>query len=117
MGVTKTAAYTEEQLRLANLYKALGHPARIAILQHLLRLDCCICQDLTEVIDLSQPTLSRHLAVLRDAGLIAGSAEGNTMSYCIAPARWREVQSLFDAFFGSFRGDCCASAGPGLPAD
>ena len=107
MGVTKTQAYTEEQLHLATLHKALGHPARIAILQHLLRLDCCICQDLTEVIDLSQPTLSRHLKVLRDAGLITGSAEGNSMSYCIAPERWRAAQGWIESFFSRFRGDCC----------
>ncbi|MGB3799835.1 MAG: metalloregulator ArsR/SmtB family transcription factor [Lewinella sp.] len=107
MGVTKTQAYTEEQLRLALLYKALAHPARIAIVQHLLRLDCCICQDLTEVIDLSQPTLSRHLKVLRDAGLISGSAEGNSMSYCISPARWREVQGVVGDFFASFKGNGC----------
>ncbi len=106
MGVTKTQAYTAEQLHLATLYKALGHPARIAILQHLLRLDCCICQDLTEVIDLSQPSLSRHLKVLRDAGLISGSPEGNSMSYCISPVRWREVQEVIDGFFRGFRGDC-----------
>ncbi|WP_116106969.1 ArsR/SmtB family transcription factor [Lewinella sp. IMCC34191] len=107
MGVTKTEAYTAEQLQLATLSKALGHPARIAILQHLLQLDCCICQDLTEVIDLSQPTLSRHLKVLREAGLISGSADGNSMSYCISPARWREVQNLIHSFFARFEGDCC----------
>lgn len=107
MGVTKSAAYTEEQLHRAALFKALGHPARVAILEQLLQLDCCICQDLTKVIDLSQPTLSRHLSVLREAGLISGRAEGNAMSYCIDPIRWREVQAQFATFFNTFRGDCC----------
>lgn len=107
MGVTKTEAYTERQLRRASICRALGHPARIAILEHLLAADCCIRQDLTDVISLSQPTLSRHLTVLRDAGLIAGKSEGNKIEYCIHPERWREVQTTLDGFFGSFRGDCC----------
>ena len=107
MGVTKTEAYTERQLRRASICRALGHPARIAILEHLLAADCCICQDLTDVISLSQPTLSRHLAVLREAGLIAGKSVGNKMEYSIDPVRWREVRTTLDALFESFRGDCC----------
>ena len=103
MGVTKTEAYTERQLQLAAVAKALGHPARIAILEYLLQQDCCICQDLTEVIDLSQPTLSRHLAVLRNAGLIAGTSEANTMKYCIHPDRWLEMQTTLSGFLTSFR--------------
>ncbi|THH39676.1 ArsR/SmtB family transcription factor [Neolewinella litorea] len=107
MGVTKTEAYTEAQLQMAGWYKALGHPARIAILEHLLEQDCCICQDLTEVIDLSQPSLSRHLGELRDAGLIVGSTAGNSRSYCINPARWREVQAALNGLFNRFRDGTC----------
>ncbi|WP_116125301.1 ArsR/SmtB family transcription factor [Lewinella sp. IMCC34183] len=100
MGVTKTEAYTERQLRRANLCKALGHPARIAILEHLLAADCCICQDLTGVIDLSQPTLSRHLLVLREAGLICGTVKGNSRSYCIGRERWEIARKEMSSFFG-----------------
>ena len=107
MGTTKTEAYTPPQLELAAVCKALAHPARIAILEHLLSQECCICQDLTGIIDLSQPTLSRHLQVLRDAGLIAGTAEGNSRSYCIHPTRWRQVRGMLDAFFGRFGEGCC----------
>ena len=107
MGVTKTDAYTAPQLELAEVCKALAHPARIAILEHLLSQECCICQDLTGVIDLSQPTLSRHLQVLRDAGIILGTAEGTSRSYCIHPAHWRRVQGMLHGFFERFGEGCC----------
>ncbi|MBB4079398.1 DNA-binding transcriptional ArsR family regulator [Lewinella aquimaris] len=99
MGVTKTEAYTAPQLELAGLCKVLGHPARIAILEKLLATDCCICRDLTDEIDLAQPTVSRHLKELKDAGLIAGSTDGNTVKYCIDRERWLEISGLIDTFF------------------
>ncbi len=104
MGVTKTDAYTDRQLRRAHLCKALGHPARIAILEHLLQADCCICQDLTDLIDLSQPTLSRHLQVLRETGLITGTPEANTRNYCIDRERWSAAQKELDGFFSELKG-------------
>ncbi|TXF88060.1 winged helix-turn-helix transcriptional regulator [Neolewinella aurantiaca] len=107
MGLTKTDAYTEEQNRLADLCRALGHPARIAILQKLLSAECCICRDFTDEIDLSQPTISRHLKELKAAGLISGTIEGTSVSYCIDPGRWREVQGLLNGMFNSFNMDGC----------
>ena len=101
MGLTKTDAYTADQLRLADLCRALGHPARIAILQQLLSAGCCICRDFTAEIDLSQPTISRHLKELKVAGLIAGTVEGRSVNYCIAADRWREVQALLNGMFDS----------------
>lgn len=82
MGVTKHDSFTAEQNRIAALFKALGHPARIAIMQKLLGTDCCICRDFTDEIDLAQPTISRHLKELKAAGLIAGTVEGTSLSYC-----------------------------------
>ncbi|NJB86092.1 DNA-binding transcriptional ArsR family regulator [Lewinella marina] len=107
MGVTKTEAYTEPQLEMAALFRALGHPARIAILEKLLEVDCCICRDLTDCIDLSQPTLSRHLRELQDVGLIEDAVAGTTRRYRIAPHRWREVQGLTNALFAAFRDGGC----------
>lgn len=107
MGVTKTDAYTSEQNQLADLFKVLGHPARVAILQKLLTTDCCICRDFTEEIDLSQPTISRHLKELKAAGLIAGTVEGTSVSYCINAPRWREVQAMLNGIFDAFKTDCC----------
>ncbi|CAH0998824.1 hypothetical protein LEM8419_00142 [Neolewinella maritima] len=98
MGVTKHDSYTAEQNRIAALCKVLGHPARIAILQKLLATDCCICRDFTDEIDLAQPTISRHLQELKAAGLIAGTIEGTSVSYCINPERWREVWTVLQSF-------------------
>lgn len=110
MGVTKSDIYTDRQNRLAAIFKAIGHPARIAILEQLLQTECCICRDFTEEIALSQPTVSRHLKELKEAGLIAGTVEGTSVSYCINPARWSEVREILDVLFASFDGGdkgCC----------
>lgn len=100
MGTTKTEAYTERQLNLAALFRALAHPARIAILEQLLREDCCICRDFTDEIALSQPTVSRHLKELRAAGIIRGTTEGVRVSYCIDPERWAELRGVLDGLSG-----------------
>lgn len=109
MGTTKTEAYTERQQRLAATFKALGHPARIAILEQLLREECCICRDFTDEIALSQPTVSRHLGELKAAGIISGTVEGTRKSYCINPERWVEVKSILNGLFDRFETEdkCC----------
>lgn len=101
MGVTKHANYTAEQNRIAALFKVLGHPARIAILQKLLATDCCICRDFTDELALAQPTVSRHLQELKTAGLIAGTIEGTSVSYCISATRWREVRDALQMFLAA----------------
>ena len=83
MGATKTDHFTESQNELAVLSKALGHPARIAIMEYLLKVDACICGDIVNELPLSQPTVSQHLKELKNAGLIKGSIEGNSICYCI----------------------------------
>lgn len=79
----KKKEYTLEQLEISTLIKVLGHPARIAILEHLLEVKECICGQIVDVLPLAQPTVSLHLKELRNAGLIKGSVEGNTICYCI----------------------------------
>ncbi|AWA30067.1 transcriptional regulator [Flavobacterium magnum] len=83
MGATKTDHFTEQQNRMATLAKALGHPARIAIMEYLMGVDTCICGDIVNVLPLAQPTVSQHLKELKNAGLIKGSIEGNAVCYCI----------------------------------
>ena len=70
MGATKTDHFTDNQNQLAVIAKALGHPARIAIMEYLLKVDTCICGDIVSELPLSQPTVSQHLKELKNAGLI-----------------------------------------------
>lgn len=83
MGATKTKDYSTNQLTIAALAKALGHPARVAIIEHLIKTDSCICNDIVSELPLSQPTVSQHLRELKSAGIISGEIEGNTICYCI----------------------------------
>ena len=102
MGLTKTENFTTEQNELATIAKALGHPARIAIIQHLLKINSCICGDLVDEIALAQPTISRHLKELKAIGIIQGSIEGTSVNYCIDPNKWREIQGLFNGLFDTY---------------
>jgi len=109
MGVTKTENFSASQNELAAIAKALGHPARIAIVQHLLRVNTCICGDLVEELPLSQPTISQHFRALKAVGIIKGSIEGTSVNYCIDAARWREIQYLLNGLFDRYvpEQDCC----------
>ena len=102
MGVTRTELFTESQNQLATIAKALGHPARIAIIQHLLKVNACIGGDIVEELPLSQPTISQHLRELKEAGIIQGAIEGTRINYCINGARWREIQTLFNELFDAY---------------
>ena len=94
MGTTKTEHFTEEQNQLAILAKAIGHPARIAILQHLIKVNSCICGDIVNELPLSQPTVSQHLKELKNAGLIKGNVEGNAICYCIDEVGFLKIKSF-----------------------
>lgn len=83
MGATKTAHFTDQQNRIATIAKALGHPARIAIIEHLIKVNECICGDIVNELPLAQPTVSQHLKELKNAGIIKGIIEGNSICYCI----------------------------------
>lgn len=83
MGVTKTEHFSTRQINMAQMAKALGHPARLAILEHLLKVPACICNDLVNELPLAQPTISQHLKELKNAGWIKGNIEGNSICYCI----------------------------------
>ena len=95
MGATKTEHFTGRQNQLATLAKALGHPARIAILDYLLQVDTCICGDIVNELPLAQPTISQHLRELKNAGLIKGSVEGNAICYCIDETVLEILQKYF----------------------
>lgn len=98
MGATKTEHFTDKQNEIATLAKALGHPARIAIMEYLLKVDTCICGDIVNELPLAQPTVSQHLKELKNAGLIKGDIEGNTICYCVDEKSLHKLQSYFARF-------------------
>jgi predicted transcriptional regulator len=102
MGITKTEIFTDEQNRLAVLLKAIAHPARIAILQHIITANACICGDLVDELGLAQATISQHLRELKNAGLIQGTIEGVSVCYCIEPKAWALLQQQLDGFFNLY---------------
>lgn len=99
MGVTKTEIFNEQQNRLAILLKALAHPARIAILQHIIKQNACICNDLVEELGLAQATISQHLRELKNIGIIKGNIEGTSICYCINEIVWQDIKSELNTFF------------------
>lgn len=111
MGVTKSDLFTEGQNELALAAKALAHPARVAIIEYLLKSDSCINGDLVNELGLAQATISQHLRELKDIGIIQGTIEGTRVSYCINAKRWAEFQEKFNKIFNQFKDssskDCC----------
>ncbi len=95
MGTTKTDHFTERQNKIANIAKALGHPARIAIIEYLLKVNVCICSDIVEELPLAQSTISQHLKELKNAGLIKGSIEGTSICYCIDETTFAIIKQYF----------------------
>jgi DNA-binding transcriptional ArsR family regulator len=98
MGLTKSEIFTEEQNQIANIAKVLGHPARIAILQYLFKINTCICGDLVNEIGLAQPTISQHLKELKNIGLIKGNIEGTSICYCIDTDNWTPMKMVLSSF-------------------
>ena len=108
MGAAKTKEYTAAQNELAALAKALGHPARIAILQFLATRHACICGDIVDELPLSQSTVSQHLKELKQAGLIKGNIDGPSVCYCIDIEMWEKAKSKIKGLFDSYKNpNCC----------
>lgn len=95
MGASKTDHFTDKQNSISTLMKALAHPARIAILEYLVKVDTCICGDIVNELPLAQPTVSQHLKELKNAGLIKGEIEGNTICYCVDEKAMLKLQMYF----------------------
>ena len=110
MGATKTEHFTSKQNDIAILAKALGHPARVAIIDYLLKVDACICSDIVNELPLAQPTISQHLKELKNAGLIKGEIEGNTICYCIDEKTFLKLQTYFTKLSSKIekkKSNCC----------
>lgn len=110
MGATKTDHFTDTQNELAILAKALGHPARIAIIEYLLKVDSCICGDIVNELPLAQPTVSQHLKELKNAGLIKGNIEGTAICYCLNESGFEKIQGFFQDISDHLqkkKAECC----------
>ncbi len=110
MGLAKVELFTEDQNAISTFAKAFGHPARVAILQHLFKLNACACGDLVNEIGLAQPTISQHLKELKNLGLIKGNVEGASVCYCINPEKWVQMKAVMATFLNQDLNDnanCC----------
>ena len=107
MGVSKTEGFTEKQNELAIFFKALSHPARIAIIEYLLTVESCICGDIVNELPLAQPTVSQHLKELKNAKIIKGSIEGTAICYCLNPDKLKEIELYFGKISKQLVDRCC----------
>jgi DNA-binding transcriptional ArsR family regulator len=107
VGLTKSEIFTEEQNQIARIAKVLGHPARIAILEFLIKLESCVCGDLVKEIGLAQPTISQHLRELKDVGIIKGKIAGTSVCYCIDQENWEQIKNTLGKFLNQNPTDNC----------
>ena len=109
MGATKTEHYTDSQNEIATFAKAFGHPARVAIVEYLAKMNECICGEIVELMPLAQPTVSQHLKELKNAGIIKGEVEGNTVCYCIDKKAIIKVSHYFSTLLNTIeiQEECC----------
>jgi predicted transcriptional regulator len=109
MGTTKTEIFTNKQNKLAVMLKAIAHPARIAILEHIIKANACICGDMVDELGLAQSTVSQHLKELKNAGIIQGTIEGANTCYCIEPDAWAKLGKTFNGLLKAYKEpkSCC----------
>ena len=109
MGTTKSSEFSTKENQLAKVAKAIGHPARIAILNLLASKQSCVCGDIVDELPLSQSTVSQHLKELKEAGLITGEIEGAKVCYCIDPKEWKAAQIILNQMFDKYKAgrQCC----------
>jgi ArsR family transcriptional regulator len=99
MAYTLSVDYKEDEIALARFAKAMGHPARIAILKYLSSLNACCFGDINKELPIAKATVSQHLSELKDAGLIRGTIEPPKVNYCLNKENWKKAQELFETFF------------------
>jgi len=109
MGLAKTEMFTDLQNEVALFAKVFGHPARVAILEHLFKINTCVCGDLVNEIGLAQPTISQHLKELKHLGLIKGNVEGTSVCYCIHSENWTKMKEVMLKFLDQDlqKTNCC----------
>lgn len=109
MGASKSDFFTLEQNEISQLLKALAHPARIAIVEYLMKINSCVCNDIVNEIPLAQPTISQHLKELKTANIIKGSIEGNSICYCINYETLKKIETYMQVFLNheKTKNSCC----------
>ena len=109
MGATKTLDYRNKEMAIAKYAKALSHPARVTIINLLLKKQSCICGDIVEELPLSQSTVSQHLKELKQSGLIKGEIDGVSVCYCIDEKEWTKAKSILAVMFDTpvAKNKCC----------
>lgn len=107
MGASKSESFSDSQNELATLFKALSHPARIAIIEYLLQVDKCICGDIVNQLPLAQPTISQHLKELKNANIIKGTIEGTAICYCINENTLKKFENYFSSISSKLKIKCC----------
>lgn len=111
--ISKTQEFSQIDRDLGDVFKALAHPARVAIIKHLAERGTCISGDIAELIPLGRSTVSQHLSQLKEAGLIKGTIDGPRICYCLDLNRWRQFKSDLLPFLESISNsinnneDCC----------
>lgn len=106
MAVSKTSEFQPEHVRIARLFKALGHPARVEILQVLARRGTCVCGEIVDELPLAQATVSQHLKALKEVGLIQGRIEGPAVCYCIDAEAVAALRSAAVDYLRSITTNC-----------
>ncbi len=107
MGTSKSEFFSDTHNELAILFKALSHPARVAIIEYLLTVDSCICGDIVNELPLAQPTVSQHLRELKNAGIIKGTIEGTAVCYCINEVTMKKIEGYFSIINNQLKNKCC----------
>ena len=106
MGTTKSQIFTKNQNEIAEIAKVLGHPARLAIIEHIGKINSCICNDLVDEIGLAQATISQHLKELKRVGIITGTISGKKVCYCIDQNKWLTIQQQLNQFLNQINTSC-----------
>lgn len=107
MGASKTELYSQDVMELAEIAKVLAHPARISILNYISQQKACICNDIAGEIGLAQPTISQHLKVINDAGLLNGTYKGKSVCYCLNPEKMEWLKKTLIEFLEITTKTCC----------
>lgn len=105
MGLTKTELFTDYQNKIALMAKAIGHPARVAILEEIIKEGSCVCGDIVDKLPLSQSTVSQHLKAMKEAGIIRGEVDGPYRCYCIDMDSCKQLMQQLRAIFSKAK--CC----------